>query len=781
MLLDFIRSLRKELKASRCAEAARPRAQLLLELLEDRCVPATAPAGLATPDYVIAQRGLASPDAASGPVGLTPSQLRNAYGFNAVDFGGIAGDGAGQTIAIIDAYDNPMFVSSTNAGFLSSDLHRFDVAFGLADPPSFLKVNQTGGSTMPKGDTGWGGEIALDVEWVHALAPKANILLVEANSAGYADLMAAIGYAKSVAGVSVVSMSFGGGEFSGESSYDSVFTTPAGHPGVTFVASTGDNGRPAGYPAHSTHVLAVGGTTLALGAGGVYGGEVGWNGSGGGVSSYEAKPAYQNSVTLSATRRTAPDVAFDADPASGVAVFDSYANGSAAPWEQIGGTSLSSPAWAALIAIADQGRAAAGLGALDGFSQTLPMLYSLPGADFHDIVSGSNGYSAGVGYDLVTGRGSPIAPLVARDLASGTAPAQGGPYVVSAVLASSSSIRVTFSEAMNPATFTAADVRLTGPSGAIAVRSVAVVAGSGGTQFDIGFDAQTGPEAIALTVDADIASVAGALLDQNQNGTGGEAADGFGTTLTLGGAGTYSSTDTPQPIQDFTYTVSSIEVPTDLVIAKVTVKINVSHTFDSDLQIWLLAPSGWSVLLANRRGGSGDNFTNTIFDSAASRAIAAGRAPFSGSYRPEQSLAAAYNGYDARGTWSLVVKDVAARDVGMLNSWSLTIQGVSGTGLGPALARQGDSLRGDADLASALGAEARRAEAMLSPRSRPAAEALAASLNDAAWGGQANPSRSPLAAVYQQGLLQHSRPLRQANELLAAFFAEAGDLLSGMG
>src|SRR6201999_1198328 len=112
-------------------------------------------------------------------------------------------------------------------------------------------------------------------------------------------------------------------------------------------------------------------------------------------------------------------------PSSGVAVYDSWDYGSIAPWAQIGGTSFSAPAWAALIAIADQGRTIAGMGTLDGRSQTLPDLYALPSSDFHDITTGNNGYAAGVGYDLVTGRGSPIVNLVVSDFV-GTVPEVGG-------------------------------------------------------------------------------------------------------------------------------------------------------------------------------------------------------------------------------------------------------------------------------------------------------------------------------------------------------------------
>ena len=196
------------------------RTRILFEVLEDRCVPSAT----ASYDYVLNPLSGATTYASSGPVGLTPSQIRTAYGFNAISFGSVTGDGSGQTIAIVDAYDNPKFVSSTSNSYNTSDLHLFDQAFGIADPPSFKKVSQSGSTSYPTGDTGWGGEIALDVEWAHALAPKASILLVEANSSSYSDLMAAVNYAKTVSGVSVVSMSWGGSEFTGETSYDSNFT-----------------------------------------------------------------------------------------------------------------------------------------------------------------------------------------------------------------------------------------------------------------------------------------------------------------------------------------------------------------------------------------------------------------------------------------------------------------------------------------------------------------------------------------------------------------------------
>ena len=142
----------------------------------------------------------------------SPAQITQAYGFNNIVFaGGVIGNGAGQTIAIVDAYNNPNVVS---------DLHTFDQQFGLADPPSFKVVNQTGGTTLPSNNRGWASEIALDVEWAHAIAPGANILLVEATSSYTTDLDKALDYARSATGVVVVSNSWGGSEYSSESSED---------------------------------------------------------------------------------------------------------------------------------------------------------------------------------------------------------------------------------------------------------------------------------------------------------------------------------------------------------------------------------------------------------------------------------------------------------------------------------------------------------------------------------------------------------------------------------
>jgi len=354
----------------------------------------------------------ASSPATVSTTGYTPTQIRNAYGFSSVDFSSgsstVAGLGQGQTIAIVDAYNDPN---------IASDLGVFDAKYGLASPPSLKVVNQSGGSSLPATNAGWDGEISLDVEWAHAIAPDANILLVEANSDSLNNLLAAVNYARNAPGVSVVSMSWGGSEFLGETSFDSYFTTPAGHQGVTFVAAAGDSGVFSGpeWPAVSPNVLGVGGTSLTLAnSSGTYGSESAWADSTGGISQLEPMPGYQSvipsadteSVSFSwfggysvSSNRSAPDVSYDANPATGFAVYDSVPDEGFVGWQEIGGTSAGAPQWGALIAIADQGRALKGLGSLNGASQTLTTLYSLysaPGtagyttysSTFHDVTGG---------------------------------------------------------------------------------------------------------------------------------------------------------------------------------------------------------------------------------------------------------------------------------------------------------------------------------------------------------------------------------------------------------
>jgi uncharacterized delta-60 repeat protein len=498
-------------------------------------------AGRYTPDYVqldenptVTAAGTLAPFATAAATGLSPAVMRHAYGVDQITFGSVVGDGTGQTIAIVDAYDYPT---------AAADLHSFDQAYGLADPPSFTKVNETGGTTLPGVDTtgvkgdDWEVEEALDIEWTHAMAPGASILLVEANAATNADLITnAVGYARTAPGVVAVSMSFGASETTAELALDSTFTTPAGHTGVTFLASTGDTAVPAGYPSYSPNVVAVGGTTLTTDGSGNYVSEAGWADGGGGISAYETQPAYQKgTVTQSATYRTVPDVSFDADPNTGASIYDTYDFGTATPWLKVGGTSLSAPSVAGLIAIADQGRTIAGGATLNGVNDALPALYAMPAAgNFHDVTTGSNGYAAGVGYDLVTGRGSPVANALVPRLAA------SGPFVTAAtptgvLTAGPTSATFTFSGAMDTTSFSpAADIdAFTGPGGVDLRSSVTGYTWLSSTSLSVTFVAPTTAGTYAMTIGPAILSTGGQPMDQNANGVAGEPADTFTETFAV--------------------------------------------------------------------------------------------------------------------------------------------------------------------------------------------------------------------------------------------------------
>jgi subtilase family serine protease len=311
--------------------------------------------------------------ATPSPSALTPTQIRSAYGLPSTG-------GAGTTIAIVDAYDDPNVLN---------DLTVFSTQYGLL-PVNFVEHKM---ATTISVDTGWALETSLDVQWAHAIAPNAMILLVEAKSNSLGDLLAAVSYAKSQPNVVAVSMSWGGSEFSTETSYDSYFSSS----GITFFASSGDSGAGVIWPASSPNVVAVGGTTLNLASGSVV--ETGWSGSGGGISRYEPKPAYQTSFGLSSSMRAVPDVSYDADPNTGVPVYDSLGYSGQYGWFQVGGTSAGAPQWAAIQAL--------GLTASNNnfYQDAKSSAYA---SYFRDITSGSNGYSAGPGYDYVTGLGSPL-------------------------------------------------------------------------------------------------------------------------------------------------------------------------------------------------------------------------------------------------------------------------------------------------------------------------------------------------------------------------------------
>jgi hypothetical protein len=379
---------------------------------------------------VVEHGGRPGTEATAAPTGLSPATLQSVYGFTSS-----ATAGAGKTIAIVDAYDDPT---------AAADLSVFSSMFGLPACTTangcFAKVNQSGGtSSYPAVDGGWALEISLDIQWAHAIAPGAKILLVEASSNSFMDLLAAEDYAKTHA--QYVSNSWGGSESLFEVLYDSDFAQA----GVSIFASSGDNGLPAEYPSASPNVISVGGTTLHFDASNNFTGETGWSGGGGGCSAFEsATPAQATfgqygQVNCGGARAT-PDVSLDADPASGLSVYDSTPYSGQTGWFKLGGTSVSSPIWAARSAV-------------QGVTVNASYVYG-NNIGFRDINVGNNGASCLAGFDLCSGRGSwadssppppppppsPTAPGTPSLSAAGgnavvhltwTAPADGGSAITS--------------------------------------------------------------------------------------------------------------------------------------------------------------------------------------------------------------------------------------------------------------------------------------------------------------------------------------------------------------
>jgi kumamolisin len=321
------------------------------------------------------------------PSGETPASIRPVYQ--------LPSTGGSQTIALVDAFDYPT---------AEHDLGVFSSQFGLPACTTangcFKKVFAAG--SPPQANCGWGQEAALDIEWAHAMAPNAKIVLVEAASNSFTSLFTAVDVATAQAtsggGKGEVSMSWSGSEFSTESSFDGHFQNN----NVVYFASSGDSGGVNGYPSVSPYVVSAGGTTIHRNGSGQFTSETGWSGSGGGPSRYENKLSYQNNVAgTNVTKRSAPDFSFDADPNSGVSVYDSTRCQGRSGWLVFGGTSVSSPSLAGIVNLA-------GHFAPSSVSE-LTTIYSnrSNASDFRDITSGSAGsFRAGAGYDFVTGVGT---------------------------------------------------------------------------------------------------------------------------------------------------------------------------------------------------------------------------------------------------------------------------------------------------------------------------------------------------------------------------------------
>ncbi|HYV31541.1 MAG TPA: peptidase S8 and S53 subtilisin kexin sedolisin [Candidatus Binatia bacterium] len=338
----------------------------------------------------------------SRPSGETPASLGCVYGLVSPLASGctIAGStvnpsrGAGA-IAIVDAYDDPT---------AENDLAVFSSTFGLPQA-NFTQVFASG--TKPRTNCGWAQEISLDIEWAHAMAPYAKIYLVEASSSSLSALMKAESVAASLvagAGGGEVTNSWSSGEFSSETSYDSNFS----HPGVVYFGSAGDKAGALGYPSVSPNVVSAGGTSVQRDSQGNFTGEVVWNnqygGTGGGSSVYEPRPGYQDGIVgIVGSHRGTPDFSFDADPGTGVSVYDSTSCQGQSGWLVFGGTSVSSPALAGIVNAGGHLYASSDI--------ELSTLYSNlgNGSDFRDITSGTCGsHAAGTGWDFCTGVGSNV-------------------------------------------------------------------------------------------------------------------------------------------------------------------------------------------------------------------------------------------------------------------------------------------------------------------------------------------------------------------------------------
>ncbi len=347
----------------------------------------------------------------TSPTGLPPSAIQSVYNLSGLSPTSDAG--SGQIIAIVDAYNDPHALS---------DLNVFNAEYGYPALSTCTSLTQSGAcfevaepSGTPSTNSDWALEESLDIEWAHAEAPGAKIVLVEAKSSSDTNLFAAVSYANSI-GANEVSMSWDGSEFSSETSYDSYFTNP----GTLYTVSAGDDAHGALYPAASPNVISVGGTTLNGCSGTSCSGftsETTWADGSGGISAYESIPSYQSSYTgpvygaatitaLTGGKRGIPDVSFDANPSTGVSIYDSTAYDGQSGWWTVGGTSVGAPDWAGILAAG----AAAGSTALQGDAAIYSGGYE---TNLRDITSGTNGScgtdcTAGTGYDLVTGLGSPI-------------------------------------------------------------------------------------------------------------------------------------------------------------------------------------------------------------------------------------------------------------------------------------------------------------------------------------------------------------------------------------
>jgi subtilase family serine protease len=518
-------------------------------------------------------------NAAVAVSGYGPSDLDSAYNVPTTL-------GSGKTVAIVDAYDDP------NA---ASDLSTYRSNFGLPACTTangcFKKVNQNGAtSPLPSANSGWASEIMLDLEMVSAICPNCHILLVEASSPTTANLGTAVNTAVAQGAVAV-SNSYGGSESSSETSYDNSYYK---HPGVAIVASSGDSGYTREYPAASPWVTAVGGTSLSRASNARGWTESVWStssteGAGSGCSAYETKPSFQTDTGCA--RRTIADVSAVADPATGVAVYDSYGSGG---WTVFGGTSVASPIIGAMYALATSPAA-------NAYPNSYP--YADP-SGLNDVTTGhtascSPAYlcTGEVGYDGPTGLGTPNG-------AGAFGPASTGPS--------------DFSVSVNPTNLSVAD-----GSNATATVSTAVTSGSsesvslGASNLPSGVTASFSPSTINSGSSSTLTFTASASA----------APGNYSITITgTGSTGSHTATltlsVTPAAVNDFSLSVSPASASVSAG-SGTTATISTAVTSGSAQSVSLSAsglPSGASAAFSPSSVTAGASSTLTISTSSSTAA-----------------------------------------------------------------------------------------------------------------------------------------------------------------
>jgi subtilase family serine protease len=341
---------------------------------------AAASVGYAACNARVVVDGTGKPAATATPSGKSPADIQNAYKLS-------PSAGAGTTVAIVDAYNDP-----TAAADLAVYRSQFGLAACTTSSGCLRIVNQSGGSSLPRTNAGWATEISLDLDMVSAACPACKILLVETNSASFANLGTGVNYA-ATQGVAAISNSYGGSDSAPNAAYN--------HPGIAITASSGDAGYGVESPASFSTVIAVGGTSLTRATNPRGWAETAWSGAGSGCSTLNPKPSFQTTATQ-CSGKAISDVSAVADPQTGVSVYDSTNYQGRSGWQVYGGTSASSPIIASVYAMGAN---------LGGYPAA--HTWATPSGLF-DVTAGSNGTCptavwchAGTGWDGPTGLGTP--------------------------------------------------------------------------------------------------------------------------------------------------------------------------------------------------------------------------------------------------------------------------------------------------------------------------------------------------------------------------------------